>query len=268
MVFFLPAVELAACELELIGRVAEIKGNWLDQRHPGRISIGSEVCSDSRLIRNGRRSDEDMLSVRPVKTGADLVVYRCMEGVTCNGPLNLTRLPVALANNRTVDDFLTFIKRTIGDRDEDLRNLRNFIHRGRVDVAEGVLLSTQGRIVAASLITEPSPTMGPIWFEFCRVRPGALCPNPAKPVLWDGKAETVPVEPGFYKLVVDREYVGGFQRTDTQSYILVIDGKTSYDFLLATYARAIEQASISANEEIARRDLITYLYYLGGGYKQ
>jgi hypothetical protein len=173
-----------------------------------------------------------------------------------------------LANTKAVDDFFQFVNKGWRDREEDLRNLRNFIHRGRIDLAEGILLSTDGQVNSKSLFSKPPASNAPVWFEFCKVRPGGLCPDPARPVLWDGKSETVAAEPGFYKLVVDKKFGNEYDRTDAQAYVLLVPDRQSFDALSKLYAKAVAEVEASPDPEKFRRDLVTYLYYLSGMYNE
>lgn len=243
-------------------------GNWFDNTTQKSIQHNSEVCAESQLVRHPPLADSNSLTIRPAKAGSELVPFKCNDGVTCSGPLNLARVPIQLANIKAVDDFLQFVTKGWRDREEDLRNLRNFIHRGRIDLAEGILLSTDGKVAAKSLFSRAPAADTPVWFEFCKVRPGGLCPDPAKPVLWDGKSVTVPAEPGFYKLVVDKKFGTEFDRTDAQAYVLLVPDQQSYDELSKLYAKALAQVETSLDPEKARRDLVTYLYYLGGKYAE
>jgi hypothetical protein len=255
----------AGCTKPPIGHVVEAKGTWFDDRYQQKIQKGADVCADSLFIRRAPLSDADQLHILPLTTRAETVVFACSEGVTCNGPLNLNRVPISMMSNRRLDDFAAFLKRSLKEWKEDQVRVRNLLHRAprNREVADAVVLSTGGVVPVSAVLT--SERDGTAWMEFCRVRPGENCPNPAQPVSWTREAPTIALTSGFYKVVLGQQYESGYLRTDQQGYILVVDNEPQQRELADLFERARKQVYVSYDED-SQSNLITYLYYLGGGY--
>ena len=259
------------CKQPIVGKVASRQGTWLDETQKLPINkIGFPVCADSLLVRSkGTLKDSDELTIRPEKTDAEVVVYKCSDGVTCSGPLNLKRVPVVRANNSSYDDFLAWVQKHREPFDQDLERLKNFIHKGRVELAEGVVLSKDGRVAIKSLFAgDPPPGQQEMMLEFCAIRPGEICASDAKPIAWDGKAESIHLEPGFYKAVIDKKIGDDVSRTDVQSYILAVPDQATLGRLGDLYRKQAGKTDQAEDSEEARRKLIAYLYFLSGGYDE
>jgi len=237
--------------------VVSLKGSWFDESQNRIVLKGSDICTDSRIVRRGKSADSDYLEVSPIKSGEKSVRYDCRSGVTCVGPLNLQRIPVVVASNSTIQDFATFLKsRYVGWQDDHDR-LSTVIHRGpeqRVDV----LMAQNGFLPVTSVVSNDATF--PLFVEFCVVRPGDICPDPARPIESDG-LQPLQVSPGFYKVVIVVKTPAGYLRTEDQSYMLVVGDRLLYDRVAAAFQVAKNQTASAPTDDSAV-DLITYLYSL------